>query len=110
MFLPIRCHVDVVLFGHEGHLSGVQSCESKHSNLLENVIPVTWCACQTPKEDAFWHENSVQEDKCYAPYLNLCTSIAFHARGFDQCCSEAQANGFQDPSVEKMLVKILIHT
>lgn len=87
MFLPVRCHVDVVLFGHEGHLCSVQSCESKHSNLLDNMTPVTRCTCQTPREDAIYNENSAQEDECWAPSLNFMHFYCFHKEVFDQCCS-----------------------
>jgi len=45
-FLPIRCHVDVVLFCHEFNLLCIQAGESKHSNLLDNVTPVSRCTCQ----------------------------------------------------------------
>uniref|UniRef100_J3L4A7 Uncharacterized protein n=1 Tax=Oryza brachyantha TaxID=4533 RepID=J3L4A7_ORYBR len=36
---PARCHVNVVLLPHEGHLITIEPSESKHSNLLNNVAP-----------------------------------------------------------------------
>jgi len=42
--LPIRSHVDVILLCHESNLLRVQPRESEHSNLLDNVAPITRCA------------------------------------------------------------------
>lgn len=44
--LPIGSHVDMIFFGHEGNLFGVEASEGKHSNLLDYVTPVTRCTCQ----------------------------------------------------------------
>jgi hypothetical protein len=41
--LPIRCHVNMVFTGHEGHLLLVKTCEGKHTDLLDNMAPVTRC-------------------------------------------------------------------
>ena len=46
MASPVRCHVNVILFGHEGNLLLVQSSKSKHANLFDNVTPITRCACK----------------------------------------------------------------
>ena len=48
--LPIRCHVYMVLISHEGNLFGIQSCESKHANLFDNVTPITRCSCPVKGE------------------------------------------------------------
>lgn len=42
--LPIRSHIDVVLLRHESNLLRVQPRESEHSNLLNNMAPITRCA------------------------------------------------------------------
>lgn len=39
----------MILFSHEGHLLRVQPSESKHSNLLNNVTPITGCTCHVPQ-------------------------------------------------------------
>lgn len=39
----------MVFFCHKNDLLGVQSSESKHSNLLNNVTPITRCTCRMEK-------------------------------------------------------------
>lgn len=56
IILPIRCHVDVILFGHEGDLLRIQPCESEHSNLLYDVAPVAGSACEIGQRNKPKHD------------------------------------------------------
>jgi hypothetical protein len=40
---PIGCHVNMVFTGHEDHLLLVKPREGKHTNLLNNMAPITRC-------------------------------------------------------------------
>ena len=41
--LPIRCQVNVIFLCHEGNLILVQPSECKHSNLFDNMAPISRC-------------------------------------------------------------------